>query len=168
VSWRSLVLALAVAGLAATGCAAEDEAGATAVDEVKPLEVDFVPSDLLGLDVEAETVSGIEDVRQSYVEAVQLYSVRDGDQLVATLQVGRFASGVEWATRRFQRSVLTQVGSTTPREVRVGDDVVFLTAGVKQRLAVWFRDGYLFVLGTRAEFELPRSLLRASLEEVQP
>jgi hypothetical protein len=151
-------------GITAAGCAGENEAEAVTTDDVKPLDAPFVPETMLGLAVDPEDTEGLDDVTGSYLEAVRLFSVRDGDQLVATFQVGRFADGVEWATRSFQRSVLNQVGATAPNPVRLGDDVVFVTSGVKQRLAVWFREGHLFVLGTRDEFDRPRTLLREALE----
>ena len=160
---RALLLLAAIAVLGA-GCAAEDKAAANTTNHVEALDAAFVPATLLGYALEPEKTEGLGDVTRSHVEAVRLFSLRDGDQLVATLQVGRFVAGVEWNTRSFQRGVLNQIGASAPNPIRLGEDTVFVTAGVKQRLAVWFRDGYLFVLGTRDEFTRPRSLLREALE----
>ena len=160
----SAVLPLLVVVLVGAGCAAEDDAGAVTTDDVKPLDADFVPSTLLGLAVVSESTEGIDDVGRSYLEAVRLYSLRDGEQLVATLQVGRFGAGVKWGSTSFQRSVLNQIGASTPEPVRLGDQTVYITTGVKQRLAVWFTEGHLFVLGAREEYTQPRTLLRAALE----
>ena len=162
-----LLLALTLVGMLGAGCASEDKAEATTASKVKPLDASFVPAELLGFKLDPEKTAGLDEVDRSYIEAVRLFSLRDGDQLVATLQVGRFVEGVEWAKRSFQRSVLNQIGASTPNPIRLGEDTVFVTAGVKQRLAVWFRDGYLFILGTRDEFDKPRTLLREALE-VQP
>jgi hypothetical protein len=163
---RALV-ALAALGMLASGCSSEDKAAATVADKVKPLDASFVPDKLLGYPLSPEKTDNRGDVERSYIEAVRLYSLRDGDQLVATLEVGRFVDGVEWNKRAFQRGVLNQIGASKPNRLRLGEDTVFATAGVKQRLAVWFRDGYLFVLGTRDEFTKPRTLLREALE-IQP
>jgi len=160
----SLLAPVAVALVASAGCSGEDEAGAVTTDQVAVLDATFMPDELLGLAVEPEATEGLADVTRSYVDAIRLHSLRDGDQLVATLQVGRFAPGVEWDDRRFQRGVLNQIGANAPDPVRLGDHIVFVTTGVKQRLAVWFTDGYFFVLGVRDEFDRPRTLLRAALE----
>lgn len=150
--------------LASAACSGEDQAEATTTDDVRALDADFVPSTILGLAVDPEETEGLGDVSRSYVEAIRLFSLRDGDQLVATLQVGRFGSGVKWAERKFQRSVLNQIGANAPDPVRVGDRIVYVTTGVKQRLAVWFTEGHLFVLGMREEFDRPRTLLREAME----
>jgi hypothetical protein len=155
---------LAAGGLLAAGCSSDDGEGAITTDDVQVLDATFVPDSLLGYVVEAESTAGIDGVSRSYVDAVRLYSVRDGDQLIATLQVGKFSDGVKWATRSFQRSVLNQIGASSPEPARMGDDTIYLTTGVKQRLAVWFKAGYLFVLGTRDEFTRPRTLLREAVE----
>lgn len=160
---RALVL-LALVGMLGAGCASEDKALATTTDKVQVLDAPFVPDTLLGYALEPEKTEGLDDVDRSYIEAVRLYSLREGDQLIATLQVGRFVEGVKWDTRSFQRGVLNQIGASTPNPIRLGEEIVFVTAGVKQRLAVWFRDGHLFVLGTRDEFARPRTLLREALE----
>lgn len=160
----SAIALLVIAGALGAGCASEDEAAAVTTDAVEVLDADFMPATLLGLRVEPESTAGIDDVTRSYVEAVRLYSVRDGDQLVATLQVGRFGDGVKWATRKFQRSVLNQIGASSPEPLRMGDRTIYMTTGVKQRLAVWFEAGHLFVLGTRDEFSKPRTLLREAVE----
>ena len=157
-----LVAALVVAS--ASACSGEDEADALTTDDVEELDADFVPATMLGLAVEPEKTEGLDDVGRSYIGATQLYSLRDGDQLAATLQVGRFNDGVKWASRAFQRRVLNQIGASNPRIATLGEERVYLTTGVKQRLAVWFKDHHLFVLGIREEFARPRTLLREALE----
>ena len=57
--------------------------------------------------------------------------------------------------------------SSAPRTERLGTDTVYLTTGTKQSIAVWFKDRYLFVLATRADYDEPRTLLRKALE-IQP
>lgn len=159
-----LLLPILLGLVATTACSGEDQAEATTTDDVQALDADFVPETILGLAVDPEDTEGLEDVNRSYVEAIRLYSLRDGEQLVATLQISRFSPGVKWAQKKFQRGVLNQVGANAPDPVRVGDRTVYLTTGVKQRVAVWFDGGYLFLLGIRDEFDRPRSLLREAME----
>lgn len=155
----AVALALSIAA-----CGDDEETAERA--PVEELEASFVPSELLGLSVQPESApEGLVDVRNSYLEAVRLFSLRsDDDQLLATLQVGRFGDDVEFRDPEFRRGLLSQLGSTRPQPVRVGEETVFLTAGVKQRLAVWFQDDHMFILGTRDEFDRPRTLLREALE----
>ena len=162
-----LALALAALGLLASGCGGEDSAAADTAVKVTQLDASFMPKELLGYTLDPEKTEGLGDFERSYIDAVRLYSLRDGDQLVATVQVGRFVDSAEWDERDFQRGVLNQIGASAPTASRLGEHTGYVTAGVKQRLAVWFRDGYLFVLGTRDEFTQPRTLLREALE-VQP
>ena len=56
------------------------------------------------------------------------------------------------------------MGGVVPKKVHLGHDVVYLTAGNQQRISVWFRGRYLFVLATRDDFDQPRTLLRQALD----
>ena len=161
-----LVAALVLPLLAACG---GDEDGAEAgAGGVEALDADFLPEQVLGLDVGKEDLpTGIEDVRASYLDAVSLFSMRSDEQLQATLQVGRFRDSVDFDDAGFRRGLLTQIGSTRPQAVRLGDRTVYMTSGLEQRLAIWFAGDHMLILGTRQEFERPRTLLREMLE-LQP
>jgi hypothetical protein len=123
-----------------------------------------VPDNLLDLAVQKEDVSVVENTKRPFVEAVGLYSLRRDDLLQATLQISRFTEEADATSTKFRQSVVTQIGSTTPRLFRVGDRTVYLTTGRRQSVAVWWEDRYLFVLSSRDDYETPRGLLRAALD----
>ena len=165
--------AFLVAALVATplvGCGGGDDDAEPRAGAVGKLDAEFLPEQVLGLSVDQEELpSGIGDVRASYLEAVSLYSMRREDQLQATLQVGRFRDTVDFDDGAFRRGLLTQIGSSRPQSVRLGDSTVYMTTGLEQRLAIWFSGRHMLILGTRQEFDRPRTLLREMLElEVQP
>ena len=132
--------------------------------KITGIEGDLLPPEFLGLKVAKEDVSGaLATSKRSYVEATTLYSLRTEDLLQATLQVSRFTPESDFGSERFRQSLLSQIGGSRPRAVRVGTDTVHLTTGTKQQLAVWFRDRHMLVLATREDFDRPRTLLRAAL-----
>jgi hypothetical protein len=162
-----LVVAVLFGGVA---CGSSDEAlaEATPAKQIKQLDASLVPSEILGLPVTQEdqtvTLAGVE---RSYVDAIGLYSLRNDDLLQATLQISRFNDNADHRDGGFKSSLLAQIGGSRPKAVRMGRDTVYLTIGTRQRIAIWFRDEYLFILSTRDEFTQPRSLLREALE-IQP
>lgn len=160
--WLVAALFVAVALVAGAGCGAEPaKVGAT---KVKAFDGSIVPGELLGLRVVAEDIGGAEHVKNPFVEGVGLYSLRDGELLQGTLQVSRFTEDADSEKARFRKSVVQQIGSTVPKAYRMGDRIVYLTAGKRQTIAVWFQGRHFFVLSTREEFERPRALLREALE----
>ncbi len=160
------LLACAVsAALVLGACGADPAVSAAEARVIEPLDADALPAQLLGLDVQREDISEILDgARRPYLDAASLYSLRDGKELQATLQIGRFASDADFADEGFRSTLLSTLGGGSIRQLRVGDEAVFLTTGDRQQIAAWFQDRYLFVLSTRDEFEQPRSLLREALE----
>ncbi|MGH9086398.1 MAG: hypothetical protein ACRDYW_13190 [Acidimicrobiales bacterium] len=165
---RPTVAAFAVAlGLlgACGGNAAVERADAR---EIVALDADRLPPDLLGLRVKREDIGDVLDgTKRPYLDEAGLYSLREGDTLQATLQVGHFAEGVDHTRPEFRDKLLNTVGGGSIRELRLGDRQVYLTTGDRQQVALWFHDRYLMVLSTREEYETPRALLRAALE-LQP
>lgn len=161
-------VAAVVASLLAA-CGAPDVSDqSTAGKDITSVGDDLLPEELLGLQVTPEDISGtVASEQRSYVEATSLYSLRSDDLLQATLQVSRFNDHADAESSGFRRSLLTQIGGSRPREVRVGDDSVFLTSGTKQQLAIWFRGEHLLILATREDYPTPKTLLRRALE-VQP
>ena len=156
------VLALAVIAVSgACGSGGTPDAQAT---EVKALQGVTVPSPLLDLAAQPEDVSVVEGTKRPFVEAVGLYSLRRDELLQATLQISRFTKESKATTAKFRNSVVTQIGSTTPRQFRMGSERVYLTTGRRQSVAVWWKGHYLFILSTRDDYETPRALLRSALE----
>ena len=162
---RIAVAILAASVLVVGACGKTDPQTAQASKrKVLPLETTGVGGDLRGLKVVHEDVSAtLKDSRRPYFDRAVLYSLRDGDQLEATLQIGRFAKGVDTHRRAFRSALLATIGGGTAKQLRMGNEKVYLTAGDRQSVAVWFRDPYLFILSSREDYKYPRSLLRQAM-----
>jgi len=160
----TIAACVAVACIALVGCgkdAATSQANNRTVDV---LYAPGIPSELLGLRVQSEAIGDdLKKVRRPYVDGVALYSLRYGDTLEATLQVARFAHGVDGTDRAFEDRMLATLGSATSKEFRLDSRSVFLTSGDRQSIAVWFNQTEFFVLSTRADYPYPRGLLRQAL-----
>lgn len=166
-----MTLRLAAAALAAVvvlgACGQPDRsAEATPADKIEELDPTFVPDEMNDLVVRAENQSELlKQARLSYIDGIGLLSLRDREELLqATLQVSRFNENARVDDPGFRQQVVAQIGGTRPRATRLGNDTVWLTTGTKQRLAAWFRDRYLFILGVRDEYPQPRTLIRQALE----
>jgi hypothetical protein len=157
---------VALAALALAGCTrSEASVAPTPGKAVKALELPNLPPDLLGLKLAKEDVSDdLAKVPKAFIDGLSLYSLRHDDLVMATLQVSRFNDGADVKAQKFRQTVVNQIGSSAPRTERLGADTVYLTTGTKQSIAVWFKDRYLFVLATRADYDEPRTLLRKALE----
>ncbi len=167
---RRAFLACVVVSLSALTAACGDNPAVTRAEarSVEPLDADALPSELLGLQVKREDIAEVLDgTKRPYLDEAGLYSLREGDTLQATLQIGRFAEGVDFTSQDFRDKLLTTVGGGSIRELRLGDRQVYLTIGDRQQVALWFEGRHLLVLSTREEYDTPRSLLRAALE-LQP
>lgn len=169
-SWRLRLRCLGAvmaAAVALAGCARSDAASVkpTPGQAVKALEIPNLPADLLGLKLAPEDVSAdLGKVPAAFIDALSLYSLRHNDLVMATLQVSRFNEGANVKAEKFRQTVVNQIGATAPRKLRLGGETVYLTTGTKQSIGVWFKDRYLFVLATRADYDEPRTLLRKALE----
>jgi hypothetical protein len=104
------------------------------------------------------------DGDRTYVRALSVYSFRRDDLLQATLQVGELGDDADYTNQRFRLGLVSQVGRTQPREVRVADQPVWMTTGTNQQLTIWFKGRRFFVLAQRAGYEQPRRLQRTILE----
>ena len=157
---------LVVAALALAGCARSDASvEPTPGDQVQALDIPGLPADLLGLKIAPEDVAAdLAKVPSAFIDALSLYSLRDDDLVMATLQVSRFNDGADVEADRFRHTVVNQIGSSAPRTVRLGEHTVYLTTGTKQSIGVWFKGRHLFVLASRADYDEPRTLLRKALE----
>ena len=159
-------LVFALVALAMLGACSEHEAVARAEErEIEPLEADALPAELVGLEVKVEDIDEVANsTKRPYLAAASLYSLREGEELQATLQIGQFADDADYEDEDFRSRLLANVGAGSVQESQVGGDSVYLTRGDRQQVAVWFRDDHMFVLSTREEFGRSRSLLRRSLE----
>lgn len=170
--WRALRVLVAVSLAAALlgGCGTGEDAlaGATPSKEIKQLDAGVAPAELLGLTVVREDQAAtIAKAERSYIDGVALFSLREGPLLQATLQISRFNDSADYRSSGFRQSLLSQIGGSRPKPVRMGEKTVYLTSGTKQRISVWFEGRHLLILSTREEFAQPRTLLREALE-IQP
>lgn len=156
-----LILALVALVLTLAACGGGGDAGFT----VAQLGADELPATILGLRVETEDVGErLEAADKSYVEAVGLYSLREGERLQATLQVSHFADDVDVDDEVFKQAIVDQIGSTEAKAFRMADDIVYLTASKRQNVAVFFEERSFVVLSTLETFERSRALLREVME----
>jgi hypothetical protein len=148
--------------LAACG---DENADVKAADARKVAVIEpAVPKSLRGLTVQTEDIStSLEGVKRPYFDGISFASLREGEKLQATLQIGRFAEGTRYRSGAFRSSLLATIGGGSAKQLRMGDDRVYLTSGDRQSIAVWFRDRYVFILSSREDYEFPRSLLREAL-----
>lgn len=162
----AFVLALLVlATSVACGDATPEIEAVAARDDIMQLKSDLVPAEILGLKVEAEDLgTELKRARPSYVEGVRLFSLRAKKLLVATLQVSLLREESDWRSSSFRRAVVNQIGGSAPKSQRMSGMTVWLTTGTKQRISIWFKERYLFVMSVREDFDRPRTLLRTALE----
>jgi hypothetical protein len=158
-----LVLALS---LALGACGKGDPAVSRAeARKVTALDAPGVPGTLHGLKVKRENVKdALKSAKRPYLDSAALFSLRDGDQLMATLQIGHFAEDARWRDADFRSSLLSTMGGSAPRRLRMGDHSIYLSSGDRQSLAIWFSDRSLFILASREDYDFPRGLLRDALE----
>jgi hypothetical protein len=153
--------------LVLAGCGTADVAipEATPVKAIAAPQEGFVPADALGLRIAPEdATAALQKGDRAFVDRFGLYSLRREEELMASLQVSRVNGDDPDTIERFRDAVITDIGSSRPREVLVGDEIVYFTTGERQQIAFWFRDRWLFVLSMREELTQRRALLRRMLE----
>jgi hypothetical protein len=161
---RVIGLALIGMTLASCGGAAEAKVSQVRGKDVKPIDAKVLPTSMQGLAVAPEEVlSSIAPARRSEVEAAGMFSLRAGDLLEATLQVSRLRNEKRFRTPSFRALVVSQIGSSLAHKTRLDDMDVYLTTGAKQRVAVWFKGRYFFILSMRDDYKYQRSLVRTAL-----
>lgn len=163
-SRRAAAGVMAVAFIATIGACGGARVEGTSGRQIEQLPADFVGTELLGLPVNQEDMSGtVARSKDAFVDAIGLYGLRRDELLQATLQVSKFRENAPIRRSGFRTSLVNQIGGSKVQSFRMGKDTVFRTTGRKQTISVWFRDQYLFVLAVRETFEQPRTLLRAAL-----
>ncbi len=154
--------ALVALTLAACGSAT---AGGVPGKEIKQIPASAVPSTLGELEVHAEDIKNVvAQAQNSYASAMSLYSMRKNNLVVATLEVTRLIDRFDYRSDKQRALLADKVGGAKSEAHRVGPAVVYLTSGLRQRISIWFRGRYLFVLATREDYDQPRTLLRNVLE----
>ena len=156
---RRLLVALVAAGLAA------------AAFQVSPLaktsapSVPHLPGSVHGLTVQRENITKTlaEDRRSLYVDGVWLYSLRQGKELMATLEVAHFKSDAPWRSQDFDLSLAGQLGGSVPAVARLEGTPVYISTARGLNLLAWDRNGYLLILGIRNTYKSPKELLRDAM-----
>lgn len=172
--WRRFlggaVVVVSITGLSTCG----DGGGAPVTSPIAPSALD-VPADLLpeglnGLRVAEEDITAqqAEMGARSYLASVRMWSLREGERLRATLQVGRFVRddfpvGDEVEREAFQKRIVSQIGQGGVRERVVDARRVYVSISNELPLFIWFDHDAFFVLSAAKDYGRPRSLLRAAL-----
>jgi hypothetical protein len=121
-----------------------------------------LPSEILGLHISQENVQGtIKGITGTYLQSLGLFSFREKSNLLrATLQVGIFNKLAPATKAHFRSSIIGQVGSSVPVQLRMGTTKVYLSTGTEQNIFTWFDDKAFYVLSMRGDFPFQRTLLR--------
>lgn len=158
---RALVGSVLVA-VVLTGCSDSAETDAADARAIANLDAG-VPPRLAGYEVVKEDIAEeLDDTKRPYFDAVSLYSFREEELLQATLQVGHFADDVDLDDEEFRDTLIANIGASA-RELRMGDQLVYVTGADRQTLTAWFKDRHLFILSTREGFDGGRTVLREAI-----
>jgi hypothetical protein len=158
----ALLVALALA-FAVGACGRDD--GSQQAAPIAQMGADVLPKRILDLTVKREDVhERVGGVKRPYVVATGLYSLREGKELQATLQISEFSAKADVGDPSFRLAIVNQIGSTQPRAFRMGSHTVYLTTAKRQAVAVFFKKRSFVVLSTLDTYDEGRSLLRALLE----
>ena len=162
---RNALVSLLALTMFASSCATTTRSEGISGPKVRAISPPVVSGTLLGLTVAEENVDAtVEHFERSFADAISVYSFRRPEGLLeATLQVSRFMDPARLRQPSFRAGLAEQLGSTRPVQVLVGSTSVSATRGNKQRLFVWYRGRYVFVLAVRDEFREPRNLLREAV-----
>jgi hypothetical protein len=165
-SLRARVIAAAAVAVAGGALTITHVAQATSPAPTATAKHDSVPASLLGLRVAREDIAAsLAKVHgPQYLHDIRLYSLRDGDLLQATLEIGPFNSGWPVDSPQFQAQIVGQIGGTVQaRRVRFGATPVYVTTARGLVMGIWFRGGSMFVLAIRDTYDKPKTLIDAAL-----
>lgn len=160
VAWFALVIVTTVAA----ACSGGGGTGAiTGKSVIERRQLD-VPSQILGLTVKQEDIS--QDIAAlksaTYVSSVALFTLREGEELQASLQVAGFNDLARPNSAAFKRRVVGLMGGS-PMELKVGTNKVYMIPGNQQIVYTWFRGRAFYVLTARRAYPFRRTLLRKLL-----
>lgn len=130
------------------------------------IPVDAVPTTIGGLTSAPEDITPLVKKHlgpKSYLTSTRLWSLRDGQRLRGTLQVGKLVPDAEPRSREFQRLVVARIGQAGARRRVVGDTSLWVTVSNEQALYIWFRPQHVLILSVAGDFPKPRALLREAL-----
>lgn len=157
-------LALAAA-LLASGCGGEVELTGTAGKDIEKLPTTALPAKLGPLTVKPETVDkALEKAKQSYVDAVGFYSLRDPEKRVqGTVQLSAFGPSARLDDPDFRRQIVLQSSPGTPSSVNVAGTTVQQSTGTKSTVSIWFSEDRLVVLTALKSYTGGRGLLEQAV-----
>lgn len=166
--WRRIAAVVAIVPALALGACGDDGAGASSAtpkSQIRTLRPDLLTGDILGLTIGPESMGeALAKADRSFADAVGLYGFRDPDNVLqATLQVTRLNQNAEHESEEFRRRLVSDLGGSIPKPIKVGADTVYVARRTEQLRAVWFRDRYVFVLSSRDTFRFPFALLREAM-----
>lgn len=158
-----LLLLLAAASLSACGQA---QLTGTPGKEIKPLPATELPAKLAGLTVKPETVTkALAKAKQSYVDRVGFYSLRDADKVVqATIQLSAFGPSARLDDPEFRRQIVLQSSPGAPAPVDVAGTQVQQSTGTKSTVSIWFSEDRLVVLTVLLTYNGGRGLLEQTVK----
>ena len=164
VGWRAVAAVFVLAG-----CSTSVGAAGISGRHITALPRPALEGTVAGLDVKPEDVAPtVRQFRNSYADAVSVYSQRVKGVLEATLQVSRFRDADRLGDPAFRRGLIDQVASGTRAQViRVDERDVHVTRGVGQRVFVWFDGRHVLVLSVRDSYRSHYGLLRAVTAQVK-
>ena len=158
----ALVLCTAVA--IAGACGGDASADGTPGAELRAVDVSL-PAEMAGLAIHPEeSTNALSRVDKTYLEASSFFSLRRGDLVEATLQIGRFEDKERYRSVEFRQALVNRLGGSSPVTFRLGRQTVYITRGTRQNVSVWFRGRHMLILTAREAAESPRALLREALE----
>jgi hypothetical protein len=157
-----VLLAGALCALASMSCGRGTIASpnSSAAADAGPAQASL-PSQVLGLRVQPEDIaSKLNAVKRPYVDAVAVYSLRDGDLLKASLQINRFNGAARPKDPNFIGSIVATIGGSASQPYRMSSQTVYATSTSDQVIFTWFQGRGMFVLAIQKSFPFPRTLLR--------
>lgn len=161
---RSSVALMAAAVVLLTGCGKAELTGTPGKD-IATLPADTLPKKLGPLTVAPEKVAkALAKAKQSYVDAVGFYSLRNEDKVVqGTVQVSQFGPSARIDDKDFRRQVILGASPGAPAPVNVAGTTVQQSTGTKSTVSIWFSEDRLIVLTVLKTYTGGRGLLEQSV-----